>query len=149
MVPQDVIGCCYDWGLDGVDVFGTPEVEGCVVPWEVNGCLVAGGISHDASVDAKVCVLVALFVAPLSNSVVGVSGETNIGLFMFLEQLGWGVDFRTCGGESQAETVTGVADQLKDHRIFLVECCFLRKLVGFVGALVVQVTDGRIDSRDV
>ena len=72
MVPEDVIGCCYDWGVDGVDFFGTPEVEGCVVPWEVNGCLVAGGISQDASVDAKFCVLVALFVSPLSNSVVGV-----------------------------------------------------------------------------
>ena len=100
MVPEDVVGCCYDWGVNGVDVFRTPEVKGCVVPWEVNGCLVAGGISHDASVDAKVCILVALFVSPLSNSVVGVSGETNIGLFMFLEQAGWGVDFRTCGVES-------------------------------------------------
>ena len=99
MVPEDVVGCCYDRGVDGVDVFGTPEVEGCVVPWEVNGCLVSGGISHDASVEAKVSVLVASFVSPLSNSVVGVSGETNIGLFTFLEQMGWGVDFRTGGVE--------------------------------------------------
>ena len=45
--------------------------------------------------------------------------------------------------------MTGVADQLKDHRIFLVECCFPKKLVGSVRALVVQVTGGRIDSRDV
>ena len=127
MVPEDVIGCCYDWGVDGVVFFGTLEFEGSVVPWEVNGCLVAGGISHDASVDAKVCVLVALFVSPLSNSVVGVSGETNIGLFMFLEHVGWGVDFRICGVESQVETVTGVADQLKEYRIFLVECCFPKK----------------------
>ena len=100
MVPENVAGCCYDWGMDGVDFFGTPKVEGCVVPWEVNGSLVAGGISHDASVDAQVCVLVSLFVSPLSNCVVGVSGETNIGLFMFLEHVGWGVDFRTCGVES-------------------------------------------------
>ena len=83
MVPEDVVGSCYDWGVDGVDFFRTSEVEGCVVPWEVNGCLVAGGISYDASVDAKVCVLGALFVSPLSNSVVGESGETNIGLFRF------------------------------------------------------------------
>ena len=83
MVPENVGGCSYDRGVDGVDFFGTPEVEGCVIPWEVDGCLVAGGISHDASVDAKVCVLVALFVPPLSNSVVGVSGDTNIGLFAF------------------------------------------------------------------
>ena len=34
---------------------------------------------------------------------------------MFLEQVGWGVDFRTCGVESQVETVTGFADQLKDQ----------------------------------
>ena len=100
MVPEDVGGCGYDRGVDGVDVFGTPEVEGCVIPWEVDGCLVAGGISHNASVDAKVCVLVALLVSPLGNSVVGVSGETNIGPFMSVEQGGWGVDFRTCGVES-------------------------------------------------
>ena len=100
MVPEDVVGCCYDWGVNGVDFFRTPEVEGCVVPWEVNGCLVAGGISQDASVDAKVGILVAVFVSPLSKSVVGVSGESNIGLFMFLEQVGWGVDFRTGGVES-------------------------------------------------
>ena len=54
MVPEDVVGCCHDWGVNGVEFFRTPEVEGCVVPWEVNGCLVAGGISHDASVDAKI-----------------------------------------------------------------------------------------------
>ena len=74
--------------MNGVDVFRTPEVEGCVVPWEVNGCLVAGGTSHDASVDAKIGIWLALFVSALSNSVVGVSGESNIGLFMFLEQVG-------------------------------------------------------------
>ena len=90
MVPEDVVGCCYDWGVDGVDFFRTPEVEGCVVPWEVNGCLVAGGISHDASVDAQVGILVALFVSPFSNSVVGVSGETNIGLSIFFRAGGVG-----------------------------------------------------------
>ena len=99
MVPEDIVGCCYDWGVNGVYFFRTPEVEGCVVPLEVNGCLVAGGISHDASVDAKVGILVALFVSPFRNSVVGVSGEANIGLFTSLEQVGWGSDFRTCGVE--------------------------------------------------
>ena len=100
VVPEDVGGRSHDWGVDGVDFFLTPEVEGCVIPWEVDGCLVAGGVSHDASVDAKVCVLVALLVAPLGNSVSGVSGETDLGLFMFSEQVGWSVNFTACAVES-------------------------------------------------
>ena len=69
-------------------------------PGKVDGRLVAGGVSHDASVDAQVRVLVALFIAPLGNSVAGLSGETDIRLFTFLEQVRWSVNFRACGVES-------------------------------------------------